>query len=197
MMRLIVPIVLIALAAGLFFGFTDPLINGSLEPSTPTNPTVKGGIKALRAEKAKLDEALTNARKLSERMDELTMEYNNLPPDKLARLNQFLPDTVDNVQLIIDINNIAKAHGMSIRDVKVQTEEPKTQTSVISRSGSMEQGSVALSFVVSGPYRVFQDFLIDLSKSVRVVDINTAVVSAGQARGVYDYNVELKTYWLK
>ncbi|HYC83117.1 MAG TPA: type 4a pilus biogenesis protein PilO [Candidatus Paceibacterota bacterium] len=196
-MRLIVPIVLIALAAGLFFGFTDPLINGSLEPSTPTNPTVKGGIKALRAEKAKLDEALTNARKLSERMDELTMEYNNLPPDKLARLNQFLPDTVDNVQLIIDINNIAKAHGMSIRDVKVQTEEPKTQTSVISRSGSMEQGSVALSFVVSGPYRVFQDFLIDLSKSVRVVDINTAVVSAGQARGVYDYNVELKTYWLK
>ncbi len=197
MMRFIFPIILIALAAGLFFGFTDPLMNAPLEPSTAINPTVKGGIKALREEKAKLDEALTNARKLSERMDALTMEYNNLPPEKLARLNQFLPDTVDNVQLIIDINNIAKNHGMSIRDVKVQTEEPKTQTSVISRPGSMEQGSVALSFVVSGPYRVFQDFLIDLSRSVRVVDINSAVLGAAPVKGVYDYNVELKTYWLK
>ncbi len=198
MTRLLFPLIMIVLAVGLFFGVTDKVINAPLQQvGTPAKPKVTGGIVALQAEKAKLDEALTNARKLAERMDKLTAAYNALPADKLERLDLFLPDDVDNVQLIIDINNIAKAHGMAIRDVKIATEEPKTQTSVISRPGSMEQGSVGLSFTVSGPYRVFQDFLIDLSRSIRIVDIESVDLTVSGTKGLYDYHVELKTHWLK
>jgi Tfp pilus assembly protein PilO len=198
MMRILFPIILIAIAGAIYFAFTDPLINGPLLAANPKDPSIiDGGILALRVEKASLNEALKHARELGKEIDRLRNTYNNLPPDQIKRLDDLLPDTVDNVQLIIDINNIAKSHGMEIKNINIKTEEDRTQTSVISRPGSMEQGSVALSFSVTGSYDVFQSFLIDMARSLRVVDIISIGVASTNTPGNYQYSIEIKTYWLK
>jgi Tfp pilus assembly protein PilO len=198
MIRVLLPIILIALAAAIFFVFTDPLINGPLLAAPAKDQSIiNGGILALRVEKDSLNQALKHARELGKEIDRLRNTYNNLPPDQIKRLDDLLPNTVDNVQLIIDINNIAKSHGMEIKNINIKTEEERTQASVISRPGSMEQGAVTLGFSVNGSYSVFQSFLVDLAQSLRVVDITSVTVAAGDRPGSYQYNIEVKTYWLK
>jgi hypothetical protein len=56
---------------------------------------------------------------------------------------------------------------------------------------------VTLGFSVNGSYGVFQSFLVDLAQSLRVVDITSVTVGAGDRPGSYQYNIEVKTYWLK
>jgi Tfp pilus assembly protein PilO len=196
MTRFILPIILLGLAVGNFFIFTDPLINAPLEIDSPTPGKFNGGIKALAAKKTELDTALNNAHDLAKRIDELSAEYNQLPPAQLENLDKLLPDTIDNVQLIIDINNIATNHGMVVKNVKIKADDEKTKAAAISRAGSMEKGTVALSFSVTGSYDTFLRFLDDLARSLRIVDISTVNLGADQT-GNYTYNVEVKTYWLK
>jgi Tfp pilus assembly protein PilO len=200
MMKIFFPILLLLSAGLIFFYGTDRFINDPLATSLDgVQEEARGGIKALQVEKERLNEAAGHARELRERINELASQYNSLPPERVARLDHLLPDTVDNVQLIVDINNIAKGHGMEIKDIKVKTEDERTNTPVTSRPGSMELGEVGLGFSVAGPYDVFLTFLTDLALSLRVVDIDAISLTAATAadKSDYQYNVDINTYWLK
>jgi Tfp pilus assembly protein PilO len=182
MMRLLFPLALVVAAGLIFFSFTQPVLQK---------------IDDLRLEQAKLNTALENAKKLRQVQNELLDNYNNFAPADLDRLNKFLPDNVDNVRLIIDINNIAKASGMTIKNVKIKTEEGKEDgAAVLSADSAEPKGVVILSFGVSGSYLNFQQFLSDLSNSLRLVDIDSVTFSSND-KGIYDYAVSIRTYWLK
>lgn len=181
MLRFITPLLLIAIAVGGFLKFTDPVFEE---------------IKTLQAEKDTLNRALGNAKKLREAQDKLLAEFRNIPAEDLNRLNKLLPDNVDNVRLIIDINNIARPYGMTIRNIQIKTDEGRTEDSVI-QDGSDKQGVVTLGFSVSGSYNNFKSFIADLARSLRLVDVTATTFSAAADRDVYDYSVEIKTYWLK
>ena len=207
MRGLIFPLIIIALAIGIFFFATDPLINAPLTTTTDDTGRViyDGGIKALNAEKTELNSALVKAGELRQRVEDLERNYNSFSDDQLSRLAKLLPDNVDNVQLIIDTNNIASLHGMRIKGVKVKTEEEKNaknggdtavRTKAITRGDVPQQGNISLVFSVSGSYREFINFLSDLQNSLRVVDMSSLSFSADD-KDFYTYNVELKTYWLK
>lgn len=171
---------MIVAAAAMFFFLTKPLL---------------ADINTLRAEKIRLEEGLANARKLKEVRDNLIKTSNDFLASDLDRLNKMLPDNVDNVKLIIDINNIARASGMSIRNVKIKTEEGQSGKEVIAESGQ-KKGAVTLGFSVSGAYSNFEDFLNRLARSLRLVDV-TSVSFSSNEKNFYDYNVEIQTYWLK
>lgn len=171
---------MIIAAGAVFFLLTRPLL---------------ADINMLREEKARLEEGLANARKLKEVRDGLIKISNDFPASDLDRLNKMLPDNVDNVKLIIDINNIARASGMSIRNVKIKTEEGQSGREVIADSGQ-KRGAVTLGFSVSGAYSNFGDFLQRLARSLRLVDVMSVSFGSNE-RNFYDYNVELQTYWLK
>jgi hypothetical protein len=53
-----------------------------------------------------------------------------------------------------------------------------------------------LGFSVSGAYGNFQSFMVDLAKSLRVVDA-LSVSFAATETNLYNYAVEIKTHWLK
>jgi Tfp pilus assembly protein PilO len=57
-------------------------------------------------------------------------------------------------------------------------------------------GTVGISFSVTASYDNFQNFLTDLEKSLRLVEITDLSVN-GNNTGLYDFSVGLKTYWLK
>jgi Tfp pilus assembly protein PilO len=180
---------LLAVAVGGFFKFTEPVL---------------GEIDELKAERAKLNEALDNARELRKVQDSLLAAYREIAPSDLERLNKFLPDNIDNVRLIIDVNNIARQSGMTIKNIKIKTAAGEEESSVIEKTtgNELEPESLTLGFSVSGPYGNFQKFLSDLARSLRLVDVEAVGFSSSEggeagASDLYTYNVEIKTYWLK
>ena len=92
------------------------------------------------------------------------------------------------------MNRIAQSHGLVIKNIKLDT-AAKLETGKIGQDFS-KYGTVGLSFSVNSSYDNFQNFLADLEKSLRLVDISDLSV-AGNDTGIYDFSVGLKTYWLK
>ncbi len=199
-MRNLTPVILIVLSIGIFFFLIDPAYKD---------------VQLLQAEVAENNKTLDIAKKLSTRREELRARFNQISQDEKAELEKLLPDTVDNVRLIIDINNIAEQFGIVIRDISINSEEETgTQTSSVRTQGSSFEGVIeensiqyvdttkigviSFSFSVSAKYEVFLEFLKQLEESLRIVDIRNIEINRNTEDGVfYDYKVTLDTYWLK
>lgn len=198
-MKSLTPIIMILLSVGIFFFLIDPKYKQ---------------IQLLQAEVEENNKTLDIAKKLSQRRDELRKKFNDISQDERFELEKLLPDTVDNVRLIIDINNVAEQFGVVIRDISINTQEEGTQTSTVrnqssSFEGVIEENSIqyvdtskigviSFSFTVSASYDVFVDFLKQLEESLRIVDIRNVEISRqSDTAAVYDYKVTLDTYWLK
>jgi Tfp pilus assembly protein PilO len=187
--RNLTPIILIILAIGTFFTFTRGRIDG-LKEITEKNKEYQAAIK--------------NAEQLIKVRDEVLKNYNNISAEDRERLDKMVPNNVDNVRLIIDVNDVANRHGFSLRNVKTSATPSGTTGSTntsSSGSGSTPQVSsrydtVTLSFNVTAPYQNFLAFLEDIERSLRIMDISKITLSAGEG-GIYEYGVEIKTYWLK
>lgn len=182
MMQFITPLVIVVIAGVLFFAFTDPLMDQ---------------IQLLRVEEARLNEALENAKELRRVQENLLATYRAFAPEDLERLNKLLPDNVDNVRLIIDINNVARPYNMALRNVVVgDNAESGASAAATPGQGASDLGAISLSFSVSGPYNNFKSFLADLAKSLRLVELRSITFTAGE-RDFTNYQLELQTYWLK
>ncbi|HJL55844.1 MAG TPA: hypothetical protein QGF60_01410, partial [Candidatus Paceibacterota bacterium] len=104
MTRLAFPIILILLSVGLFFGFIDPTYNE---------------IQIILQEETRFDQALDKSKELQEVRDRLLSRYNTFSTNDLDRLTKLLPDNVDNVRLVLDIDNIASVYGIRIKNVAI------------------------------------------------------------------------------
>ncbi len=202
-MKMLLPIINIALACGLFFFVTDAQVNAPLNEPSNVNQLAeaKGGIKALRLRREELQRSIRAAQDLQQKIDELGATYNNISQADQDRLNLLLPDNVDNIQLIINVNTIAKQNGMAIKDIKVKADKPVAVATpaaggTVSVGADSALGSAYLSFNVTGTYDAYKKFLADLSRSLRLIDITSSAFNTDD-KGVYTYAIELKTYWLK
>jgi Tfp pilus assembly protein PilO len=202
MMRFITPIILIIISITLFFSFTNPLYND---------------ISSLKTEVTSYNEALDNSKALENERDKLTAKYNAISPDNLMKLQKLLPDNVDNIRLILEIEQIALPYGMVLRDVKYNVTNTDTTTpanGVVQGGGAVDlankdYGIFDLEFSVSGSYDNFINFTKDLESNLRIVDIssidfssdnvnvNAKVNSKTPSPEVYKYDFKIKTYWLK
>ncbi len=181
MLKTLTPIVLIIASLGLFFLVIDP--------------TYKQ-IETKRAQLAKYDEALGKSKNLTDRRIELSKKYDAITDDDITRLGKMLPNAVDNIRLILDINSIAGLHGMKLRNTKVSegpsTDEKNNPLIVDER----KYGTVGLGFTVTSTYDDFLNFLDDLEHSLRIGDIVSLSLHPVK-NGTYDFTIDLKTYWLK
>lgn len=175
-MKFLFPTILIVLAILVFYTFTMPLLDN---------------VNKLRAESATVNEALVKARELIAVREQKKKERNNFPEDTRKRLEKFLPDNVDNVRLIIDLIARARSHGLEIKNPQI-VDSPKTSLGI----DTGEYGSVDLSFGVTGSYEVFQLFLEDLERSLRLLDVISLNFISGD-REAYDFTLTVRTYWLK
>ncbi|MEK7610018.1 MAG: hypothetical protein AAB470_02775 [Patescibacteria group bacterium] len=156
--------------------------------------------------------AIKNADELIKVRDAVRKNYNEISAEDRARLDKMIPNTVDNIRLIIDMNSIALRHGFSLRNIKAtasanstrQSSSVSSQQKSVGSAGSSDDLSiptpildtVTVSFSVSSTYQQFIDLLRDLEADLRVMDLTHLTVTANST-GTYDYGVELKTYWLR
>jgi Tfp pilus assembly protein PilO len=187
MNRNITPIILIVLALGIYFTFTRVKLDD---------------LTAIKEVNLQYQQALNNSERLIKVRDAVLNTYNNIDPDDRERLEKMLPDNVDNVRLIIDTNGVAARHNLAIKGIKTSaTNMPADGGNNIPASRSnvnipSTYDTVTLSFNVSSDYQTFLAFLKDLEASLRIMDISKITLNASDT-GIYDYGVEIKTYWLK
>jgi len=185
-MNLITPIILIIVSMAVFFGYVDPNYRG-------TDP-VNRSVQSLQAEDAQYQEALNNSNQIREKRNMLTTKSKNFTAEQIDRLEYLLPNNIDNIKLVIDMNNIAQKHNLFLKNIKLDSAAGTDSTKL--GSDNNKYGTVGLSFSVTSSYNNFYDFLSDLEKSLRLVDITDLSVT-GNDTGLYDFSVGLKTYWLK
>jgi Tfp pilus assembly protein PilO len=184
MVKLFLPIILIGAAAVLFMFYTNP-----------TYQTIKD----LSLQQDSYNSALDKAQELHTLRDQLLAKRNSFSNDSLDKLHHVLPDNVDNIRLIIDINNIASRHNLALNNVDLGTLSGATQSasaqSAIEGNASAV-GSVDVGFSVStGNYDDFLAFLQDLEHSLRIVDVQKITFQTG-SNNITNYIMTVRTYWL-
>jgi len=187
-MNLITPLILIIISIGTFFAYIDPHYRGA------DSADGSRSVKSLQTELGEYQSALNNTTEIREKREALTKTREGIDPDNLVKLEKLLPDNVDNIKLVIDMNNIAQDHNLVLKSIKLDT-AVKTDQNKLGADNS-KYGTVGLSFSVTSSYDNFQNFLNDLEKSLRLVEITDLSVT-GNDTGLYDFSVGLKTYWLK
>ena len=181
----ILPVFALLAAIGIFFGYVKPAWTTDV---TATKAAIEDD-----------DQALAMASQYAAQQNQLASARNAIDPDDLARLSSFLPDSVDNVGLILNLNALAARSGLSLSNVDVVTAAANgsgAHAAGASTSGASPVHSVDLSLSAIGSYEAFQTFLSGVEKSQRLLDIRDIVVK-GSDTGVYNYQMTLRLYWLQ
>lgn len=152
-------------------------------------------IQEAREELAEYDVALDNATKLQAEREKLLTRFNEFSNEDVEALEKLLPDNIDNVKLIIELDALAARYGMAIQNVNVIDEVNQQQ------GGATEQsrpyGTVDLEFSIAGPYDRFVSFIEDVETSLRLIDVYDIVFQTPVTSNNYEYRVKIRTYWLK
>lgn len=162
------------------------------------NPTWSNTIAGTKAAIAANDLALTVAGQYIAQQNQLATERSAINPSDLDRLATFLPDSVDNVGLILDLNALAAYSGLMLSNIDVTKNVPDSSaaaTGALSAVGS-PVGSVDLSLSAVGTYEALQNFLRGAEQSRRLLDIRDLSMK-GSDTGVYNYRMTLRLYWLR
>ncbi len=149
--------------------------------------------------------SLDTAERLKTSREELITKYNAIPKSDLDNLKTLLPDSVDNIRLIIQMDSIASRNNLSIlRNVEYQVTKKSTTPETQNQSPEAFRkpyGEFAISFQTTGQYKNFLSFISDLEENLRLVDITTIefqpTSGVQSLTGNMTYKVTLKTYWLK
>lgn len=206
-MRSILAALGIILAGGIFFGFTKPTYDS---------------IQTDQAQIAQYNAALAKATQLQTLKQTLLSRYNSFNPTDLSRLQVMLPDQVNNIGLILDLDTLAQQFGMSLENVDISGDGTSNTPDTSSSSGgvgtadtsvgapSAMYDSLDVSFTVHGTYSQFIQYITNLETSLRIVDLVKLNVAGGGAAAttlagapsgsdglVYTFDITLRTYWLK
>lgn len=112
-MKWLLPIVLIGVAVGSFVVITQPIYAEILTMQEEADAYAK---------------ALDNSAELQKERDRLTKKYNSFSVEDMDRLLKMLPNTVDNIQLILEIQEEAAKRGIIVRNVEFEPEQFAAQT---------------------------------------------------------------------
>lgn len=183
----VVSILALIVALAIFFGYVTRTWSGSIADT--------------QAAIANDDDALASASAYAAHQNELAAARNAINPTDLARLVTFLPDSVDNVGLILDLDVLAAHSGLALSNIDVMNNSSASTASsgnaaAIAGASSGPVGSIDLSLSAIGTYTALRSFLHGVEQSGRLLDVRDLLVK-GSNTGAYDYQMTLRLYWLR
>mgnify|MGYP001565724433 CR=1 FL=1 len=194
----IIATILIVIAVGIYLTFTRAKIDE---------------VNIVREVNNQYSQAIQNADNLIKVRDQVLKDYNSLSAENRDRLDKMVPNTTDNIRLVIDLNSMAKLRGVVLKGVKASMASSgkaeggqKSSTSssfpVTNNTTSIDNiptptlDTVSITFSVSAPYQQFIEFMRDIESNLRIMDLNRLTVAVSDT-GTYDFGVQLSTYWLR
>ncbi len=203
MNRNITAIILIIISVGLYLTITTKML---------------ADVKLVQADNKNYISAMEKANELINIKKKRLEEYNNLTQEDRSNLDKMIPKSVDNIRLIIDLNSFAEKNGLILKNIKAVVSSkaddkspkniPATVSAPVIGGGAVDTSltssiipipvldSVIVSFNVTAPYLRFISFLQELESNLRIMDLTKLSVKVNDS-GVYEWSVEVKTYWLR
>jgi len=202
MIKSIISVIFIGAAIAVFVWYVKPTYDATLSNRTKI---------------VHFDKALETMRLAQKRTNSLLSQLNNsFTKSDLIRLKKMLPDNVNNVRLVLDIDSMAKRYGVQIKNVQIQKPQDATPAE---QSGTVLTADInqnlpykihSLQFDVVATYSDFLLLLRDMESSLRIVDIvklnvrpiNTNKMSSNgilitSTKPYYTFSVALRTYSLR
>lgn len=173
-------ITLLILSVGLFYTFTNVEYDK---------------VKDLHVLASQYQDVLANVSDIIRLRDSLLLTYEEFPEADKARIEKVLPDNIDTVRLALELDSIASASGVTIKDVSIENEIKNGLQAVLPEaSPAYQKETVSLSFVSS--YSNLKRILSDMEKNLRIMEIKSLSFDA-QDSGLYEHDITIETYWLK
>ena len=181
-MKSFIPFIIIAISIAAYYLYLSPMY---------------ADIGVLQAKKAEYTGALAKAKELGVKRDKILAEYNAIPPESILRLKRIIPDNVNNVEIVTNINAIASQYGMSVRGVKIDQQQSQDRGDGTAKTVQSPFKTLTIGFTVSGSYDQFLKFLKDLESNARLFDVsNLAIKNNSKGKTGFDFTVEVKAYSL-
>ncbi len=196
MSRVLVPVLLIIVSAGLLFSYIKPAYENLQE---------------FKFQEAELVEAIEDAERLMEGYQGLLRDKSSISEENQRDLEKILPDAIDVVQLIVDLDVLTQENKLEIksfeipyidREAVMSGAQLSNKTRSNQKQGNGPVGSAVLTVEVTGDYDNFKAFLLDIERSVALVDATLLDIQVpnefkpGTDKDI-TYTVGLQAYWLK
>ena len=127
-----------------------------------------------------LKKSLLTKKEYLENLKKLKKSYNNLSMEDREKLEEILNWDKDIPNLFVHFENLVEKRGMTLASINFA--EGKGE-------GAIKTLNIDLA-VAGGNYQILKDFLDDLEKDIKIIDVDSVIFSAE------GYNLALKTYYL-
>ena len=202
-MRFLTPILLLLISIALFFTIVDPY---------------RKEVLSLRSDISKYNEALDSSTSLEKNFTDLVNKYKLIKTTDKERLMKLLPDNVNNIRFIIEIENLARKNNLILDGIKFDAGKKVTKedNNVVVEVPVKEYDIFPVEFTTKGDYATFMKFLKEVESNLRLVDVKSISFSVPQAKNkaaginantlnevdtvnpnIYTYTLKVETYWLK
>lgn len=189
MIRTLTPIISIVLGLLIFFLFTQPLFSD---------------IGMLQSEASEYQEAVAKASDFNQRLNELISERNSLTAQNLERLEAAVPDDINTIKMLVDLEGVAQRNSMLFGNVSVSQQAPTISTAT-NGGGSGDGGNntvtsndfteTQMQFSVIGTYEEFRAFLRDIERNLALPEITRVSFDANDGQ-LQQYSIQLTFYSL-
>ena len=176
MVKTIIGIVLLFVAGAGVYLFGVPLL-GEVQAATTKVDT--------------LEALIVKRETLNAIGSDVIRRYETISAADIRRIEALIPDQIDNVKLILELQQLGEQYGLVVERIDV------------SGSGARELAGRKLNTVsfqadLRGEYANFVDYLEQIERNQRLIDLRSAQFEANpDEEGQYGYNITLDTYWLE
>ncbi len=185
MIRTITPLFSIIIALLIFFFFSQPKF---------------AEIKQTQSEAAQYLTAASKAEEINAELSQKLTEKRAYPVEALERLDALVPESIDEIKILNDLNEMAKSHNMLFGNVTVTKPEPFTGAEPVAVTSTQvvdyaDLVTTDISFSLIGSYEQFKDFLSDLEQSIVMLEVLKITFTAGEG-SLQQYEISARVFSL-
>ena len=149
---------------------------------------IKMGISDLSNKNSQYDQAIKQVNDATLKISQLQTGYMSFPNDVKQMMNIMVPDSIEPVRLMSEVNSIANKSGLMLQDVSASKDT----------SPSSYADKYSVSFSVSTTYDLFKALMAKYETSLRLFNIDAVSFSAPQKDGdLINFQVKLSTFYIK
>lgn len=153
-------------------------------------------IGSLSEEKKKYEDSLALVADIENKKNALVEQYNNISEEDKKVISTVLPDSLNFVRLVSQIDEVGAEQGIKIDSITLRELDSSVGSSIADAAPPKPYRSAIVGFSFDASYDRFNVFMDRLEKSMRVLDVRSVNIETGDDN-VYSYKVEFETYWVK
>lgn len=148
-------------------------------------------VKAATIEVQTLDALIERRETLNAIGADVIKRYQAVSQADLRRIDMLVPDSIDNVKLILELQRMAEQFNLNVERIDVAGEGSRDLA-------GRRLNTVSFQANLSGSYSDFIIFLEQLEKNQRIIDLRSLSFQSNNTEDAeYIYNLTLDTYWME